>query len=282
MEEPLGARRLAAFCETWLSRLTPVDPLFTTLICLSQQWQNIDFEIGADSASRIFSAERRFPLLEKLDISISRHNVSVTSSEAPQLREVTIHPHNPHIQLPWHQLTLLCCYDVHSSLCVEILRNCPKLLDGTFSFARTDSSGLSSHDILKHNHLQRLDLSSTENSRTPLLVLDCLKIPGLTSLQLESPNLNPAILPADVSPLLSSISRSCELHSESLTQLGLRTTPDDVVECLKATSSLVCLRLSLSPYVPMDALSARSTGQLVSSPNWNPSTYFRPELRFTP
>ncbi|KAJ7685657.1 hypothetical protein DFH06DRAFT_1313945 [Mycena polygramma] len=166
--------------------------------------------------------------------------------------------------------------NVRSSSCLEILRNSPNLWDGTFSFAR-DSSDLPSSDILEHNHLQRLDLSSTEHIRAPLLVLNCLKIPGLKSLELEFPNLNhPAILPADISPFLSFVSRSCcELHT--LTLLYLRTTPDDLVECLKATSSLVCLRLSLSPDVPMDAVLAQSTGQVNFLPKLESLHIFFPQ-----
>ncbi|KAJ7685650.1 hypothetical protein DFH06DRAFT_1159054 [Mycena polygramma] len=270
-----GAPHDAAFCQMWLSRARgsplsiclrdtqrmPVDPLFTTVIGFSQQWQRIEFDIGPESASYIFPVGGKFPLLRSLDLSIADGYLSVSLSEAPRLREVTIYPHDPHIQLPWHQLDLLCCYEVHAPSCIEILRNSFNLLDGTFSFI--DDSSVLPTSILHHNHLQRLELGTyAEVGNAPLLILSCLKIPSLKDLTLKFPY-HSGTLPANVSLFLSFISQSCcQLHT--LTLAYVRTTPDELIECLKAAPSLVSLRLT--PYVVMDAVFAQLTGHAAFLP----------------
>ncbi|KAJ7685698.1 hypothetical protein DFH06DRAFT_1075279 [Mycena polygramma] len=270
--------------EMWLSRARatplsiclynipggPLDSLLKTVIGLSQQWQRIEFGyIRADSASYIFPADGRFPLLESLDISLDGH---VAFCEAPRLREVSIDPHNPQIQLPWHQLTIIRCYEVRNSSCFGILRKSSNLLDGMFTI-EGDSSGLPT-SILEHDHLRYLDLSADEEtSDAPLPILGCLKIPGLKNLTLGF-TCNIRILPTDMSPFLSFVSRSCcQLHT--LTLSYVRTTPDDLIECLKATPSLVYL--NLTPFVAVDSVFAQLTGQVAFLPKMRSFHAFFPD-----
>ncbi|KAJ7685696.1 hypothetical protein DFH06DRAFT_1159159 [Mycena polygramma] len=253
--------------EMWLSRAggsplsicsrgIPGGSLLRTLIRLSQQWRRIEvhWDMSVDSASDLFPADGRFPSLERLDISIAGH---LSLREAPRLREVSIYLHNPQIQLPWHQLTALRCYYLPGSSCLEILRKSPNLLDGTFSFTG-DLSGLPP-SILQHNNLQHLDLHTREQvGDAPLPILNCLRIPSLKSLTLKFPYY-PGTLPVDISPFRSFVSQSfCELSTLALSYI--QTTPDDLIECLKATPSLVCLKLV--PHVAIDIIFARLTGQI--------------------
>ncbi|KAJ6490706.1 hypothetical protein C8R47DRAFT_976980, partial [Mycena vitilis] len=106
----------AAFCQMWLSRAhgsplsiclrdsdtqrMPVDSLLATFVGFSQQWQRIEFDIRSDSARYTFPFGGKFPLLRSLDLSIGDDEVSVSLFEAPRLREATLYPYHPHIQLP--------------------------------------------------------------------------------------------------------------------------------------------------------------------------------------
>ncbi|KAJ7685686.1 hypothetical protein DFH06DRAFT_48889 [Mycena polygramma] len=242
----------------------PLGPLLETILELSQQWQMIEFEIDADLASYIFPLDERFPLLERLEIYIPDHPVSFCC-EAPKLHEVRIYyPHNPQIHLPWHQLTTLRCFRLPITFCPEILRKSSNLLD--VKFAVTCDSSVLPTSILQHDNLQHLNLSAIEEEvdNTPLLILilGCLKIPGLKSLVLDSPY-RTRLPTVSISPFLSFVSRSCcQLHT--LTLSHMRTTPDDLIECLKATPSLVCLKLT--PLVAMDGVFAQLTGQVAFLP----------------
>ncbi|KAJ6490735.1 hypothetical protein C8R47DRAFT_1123400 [Mycena vitilis] len=265
----------AVFYQMWLSRargsplsinlrdkqgipVGSLGPLLETIIELSQQWQMIEFEIGADLASYIFPLDGRFPLLRKLEMYIPNHSVSFCC-EAPKLRQLWIYPHNPQIQLPWHQLTKLRCFGLSVTSCPEILRKSSSLLDAKFAVA-CDSSVLPT-SILEHDNLLHLNLSAVgEEVDYPflILILGCLKIPGLKSLVLEYPY-HTRLPTGSISPFLPFVSRSrCELHT--LTLSYMRTTPDDLIQCLKGTPSLVCLNLTL--FVAVGGVFAQLTGHV--------------------
>ncbi|KAJ7685642.1 hypothetical protein DFH06DRAFT_48335 [Mycena polygramma] len=252
--------------ETWLSRAgdTPlslslplqedrsvdaglVDSLLKSIVGLSRQWQQIEINIGDAWARFISPAEMRFPSLEKLDIFVVLDNLSISFCEAPKLREVTIGRHSPRLQLPWSQLTKLRCDNVPIPSLLGILRDCSNLLDGN-SQVDVDPSALPL-SVLHHSCLQRLELGPVyQNSvmtRNVMPVLDCLKIHGLQSLTLKFPFYF-TIPTTDMSPFLSFISRSsCQLHA--LILAGVPTTSDALIECLKATPSLVHLKLTFRP-----------------------------------
>ncbi|KAJ7685641.1 hypothetical protein DFH06DRAFT_48289 [Mycena polygramma] len=261
------------FYQMWLSRAgaTPlslylqneddslsgvVDSPLKTIVGMSRQWREIEVDMGSTVASFIPPVETGYPLLEKLNIFVL-DDFPISFCEAPKLRDVSICQYSPQVQLPWHQLTKLDYNEVPISLCLEILRDSPSLLDCTFR-VEGDPSALPV-SMLEHSRLQRLELGGTINDPDPgptgnyLPILNCMKIPGLQSLTLKFPERSRRIPLMDISPYLAFMFRSsCQLHALDL--VSLPTTSDGLIECLKATPSLVHLELTLrSTHPPVDA-----------------------------
>ncbi|KAF7325392.1 F-box domain-containing protein [Mycena venus] len=160
--------------------LASVDPLLRTFVGLSRQWKNIEIDIGLDLACSIFPVDGDFPLLEHLSVSVHASDLSISFCEAPKLREVSILIYNPHIQVPWHQLTTFRTANISISGCIEILRNASNLLDGTFEVA--DDPPDVATPIVHHKSLQNLSLGAIidqDPNVNPMPVLNFLNIPGL-------------------------------------------------------------------------------------------------------
>ncbi|KAJ7685645.1 hypothetical protein DFH06DRAFT_1029461 [Mycena polygramma] len=228
-----------------------VDSLLKTIVGLSRQWRQIEVDMGESLANFISLAETKFPLLEKLELF--NPDAPISFCEAPKLHTVSIYRYSTHIQLPWHQLTTVCCYDVPIHSCLQILRDSPNLLDGDFQVQLEGNPSALPSSILQHNHLQRLELGTTyddlDANRNPMTILHCLKIPGLQNLTVDFFDLQ-LLPPTHISSFLSFVSRSsCQLHTLNLAYMP--TTPDALIECLKATPALVHLKLTLRPTYPV-------------------------------
>ncbi|KAJ7685639.1 hypothetical protein DFH06DRAFT_1029448 [Mycena polygramma] len=224
-----------------------VDSLLKGIVGLSRQWRQIEVDMGDALANFISPAENKFPLLERLDIMAVFTDLSISFCEAPKLREVTICRHSQGLKLPWHQLTKISCCEVPVSSCLQILRDSSNLLDGNFE-VRGDPSALPV-PILQHGCLRRLELSASyDDAGTPgniMAFLHCLETPGLQDLTLEFSD-GTSTFPADISLFLSFISgSSCQLRTLNLAYM--QASSHTLVECLKATPSLVYLQVTLTP-----------------------------------
>ncbi|KAJ6490695.1 hypothetical protein C8R47DRAFT_1272802 [Mycena vitilis] len=231
--------------------LEPIMSLLKTILGLSCQWQNIDLDIEEDLYHLVFPlASGNVPLLENLEITQSG-DISLSHHEAPKLRKFSIYVHSEQNRVPWHQLT-----------CLDILRDCPNLSQGSF-IVRGDPSTLpTGASVLHHGCLQSLALGAIfeEDDITaynPMPILSCLKIPGLQSFTMAFPGYSPA---ADISPLISFLSRS----STRLLSLGLACLPatkTDLIKCLQVTTALVSLKFEPTPLTSsMNAISVQLTG----------------------
>ncbi|KAJ7685712.1 hypothetical protein DFH06DRAFT_1289492 [Mycena polygramma] len=256
-----------------------IQPLLSTITGLSGQWRSIDLYLGEDLANFIFPTAEAFPLLEELRLSNFDHDLSTISlCDAPKLCSFSFY-YDPPNQLPWHQLTTLWCGFVSLSACLQILRDASNLLNGNFQ-VEDDPSTLPI-SIVQHSHLQNLELGAADQDEdrlfyNPMPLLKCFTIPSLKSLTLDFPwSRGVTIPPADTSPFLSFMSRSsCQLHTLSLSDMP--TTSDNLVECLKATPSLVHLKLTPVPIsADMDAVFAQCTGSVDFLPKLESfDTYF--------
>ncbi|KAJ6490750.1 hypothetical protein C8R47DRAFT_458400 [Mycena vitilis] len=200
------------------------------------------------------------PLLKCLTVP-SLNNLALDQGNKASLYGI-----NSHIgQLPLHQLTTLWCACVSLSSCVQLLRDASSLLHGTFQ-VEDDPSTLQAVSIVQHSRLQHLELGAADPDEdrlfyNPMPLLKCLTIPSLNNLALDFPwSRDIAIPPADISPFLSFVSRSsCQLHTLCLSDMP--TTSDELIECLKATPSLVHLKLTPVPTsADMNAVFAQCTG----------------------
>ncbi|KAJ7685663.1 hypothetical protein DFH06DRAFT_1463649 [Mycena polygramma] len=254
------------FWRTWLSRAGgtplsvilrssqhvpagPIDLLLKTVIGLSQQWRRIEFTIEVDLARFIFPLKGSFPLLETVDVFVLQDDLSISFSEAPKLRGATLHPYNPHMQVPWNQLTTLWSYRVNFSSCIQILRDSPNLVFACFQVEGNPPSR--PYTILHHSRLRKLQLGAVYKgpgvgrNHNPMPVLDHLKITTLRDFTLDFVNY-PELPPADISPFLSFISRAFANFTRS-------------------TSSIVHLKLTLTALpdlVDTDAVFAQFTHQV--------------------
>ncbi|KAJ7685699.1 hypothetical protein DFH06DRAFT_1463673 [Mycena polygramma] len=277
-------RGMVEMHQTWLSRAGttllllslheergvppgPVQPLLITIAGLTGQTRAIELDIGQDLANLIFPTAGSYALLEELDILCFVSELSLSFCDAPKLRKALLYGTNSHIgQLPLHQLTTLWCDCVSISSCVQLLRDASNLLHGTFQ-VEDDPSTLPIC-IVEHSRLQHLELGAADPDEdrlfyNPMPLLKCFKIPSLNNLTLDFPwSRSIAIPPADMSPFLSFVSRSsCQLHTLCLSDMP--TTSDDLIECLKATPSLVHLKLTPVPTsADMDAVFAQCTGRV--------------------
>ncbi|KAJ6531174.1 hypothetical protein B0H19DRAFT_1190686 [Mycena capillaripes] len=239
----------------------PIRLLLKQIVGLSQQWRNVEFDIGRDLAHFIFPIEGAFPLLEKFNLSVmSLGELPIFFYDTPNLRDVSVLRYSSQIRVPWHQLTTFCCQDIEIGSCLDILCHTSNLLDGTFYLRKGPPLPLIS--VLEHVHLHHLVLSAIDEdlpTTNPMPVLDFLKTPALKSLTLEFTNYD-GTQAIDFSPFLSFLSRSsARLHTLALSYMP--TTSDTLIECLKATSSLVVLKLTpVPPLFDLDAIFAHCTG----------------------
>ncbi|KAJ7685710.1 hypothetical protein DFH06DRAFT_49354 [Mycena polygramma] len=132
--------------------------LIRSIVELSGQWRSLELDAGQDVASLMFCTARTYTLLEDLNIS-SPDGLAISIFHAPKLREVLMTIDNPRIQLPWHQLTSLCCYGTSISSWLEILRQSPNLLEVKFQIEADREPFTLPSSVLQLDCLRSLSLS---------------------------------------------------------------------------------------------------------------------------
>ncbi|KAJ6490742.1 hypothetical protein C8R47DRAFT_1123413 [Mycena vitilis] len=240
----------------------PAELLLRTITGMSGQWRIVEFGLRRDTASFIFPRTGAHPLLEELWITDVPFELPISFCDAPKLRTVSTSLRYPEVQLPWHQLTKLHCWEVPVPSCLEILRDASSLLEADLQL--NGGPHVIPTSVLQHTRLQCLELVADEEAADIKHVLRWLKIPGLKYLALD---FTISEIPfTDVSPFLTFLS-SCQLHTFKLSFMPV--TSGTLVECLKATPSLVHLKIEpVHRVVHIDTIFAHFTG----------STDFLPEL----
>jgi hypothetical protein len=249
-------------CRTWLSRAGNVplslrtdnrlpddatNPLLETIIALSQQWQSVKFGWGVLPLPE----NGNYPFLEKLNIfSPPPNHPTLSFRDAPRLRDVLIPSYTPRIQLPWHQLTRFGTHSMDIKPCLELLRHASNLVEAHLSILPYGSSALP-NTVFPLPQLQFLNLSGASIAggaiAMPMTLLNCFKFPALKTLGLgfEFPRWDNL---TDISPFLLFASQSAfQLHTLVLSVIP--TSTDALIECLKATPSVIHLKLQISPRI---------------------------------
>jgi hypothetical protein len=283
---PESAALYVDFCRDWISRAgsTPlsfwlhanasdpaVDSLLQIISGVSQQWQNIDIR----DLPLSFPADRKYPLLEKLNLSPSSDHPVLSFCDAPRLRDVFISEYTTRIQLPWHQLTKFGTLSMRIEACLDLLRHASNLAEAHLRISPYGASALPD-TIFSLPQLHYLNLSvpwvddeyteMVEMPMMPMTLLKCLKTPALKALALGFEyTWNDDLV--DISPFLAFVSQS-SFHLHALTLSVIPTTTDALMDCLKATPSVIRLKLHISPsIVDMDPVFAEFTGHDKFLPN---------------
>ncbi|KAJ6502113.1 hypothetical protein C8R45DRAFT_975429 [Mycena sanguinolenta] len=262
------------FCRTWLSRAgtTPVSIEFEAWVGhkrvlalleviggLTQRWQRawLTFDPDLLKALRLPEAGK-FPFLEQLALSSSFSQLSLSFCDAPRLRDVHMVESTPQIRLPWHQLTSFETCTVLVPHFLQILGDAPNLVDGRFGIAGTLSSPQLPSIIVTLVHLQLLKLgNSCYGDPLPMATLNCLKAPALKDLALSFLH---GQANSDASPFLSFVSHSSfQLHTLALSLMPVTT--EDLIECLKATPTVVDLKLRVGVGIDVNAVLGQFTGR---------------------
>ncbi|KAJ7200080.1 hypothetical protein B0H12DRAFT_1244514 [Mycena haematopus] len=258
-------------CRVWLSRAqsTPLSlyfysfmpcgqPLLELVSGLAQQWQHI--EVGSDILFTL-PVHGNYPLLEKLRIFPPPLSHPVLRfHDAPRLRDVYIPTYTTRIQLPWQQLTTFRTDHIEIENCLEFFRHASNLVEARVIISAYHSSALPTDTIFPLLQLQTLNLGGeTHNGAMKMTVLKCLKTPALKTLALGSLR-SDGRLHYDTSPFLSFVSQSSfQLHTLMLSFVP--ATVDALIKCLKATPSVVHLKLQIRPFMTnMNKLFAKLTG----------------------
>ncbi|KAJ7311500.1 hypothetical protein DFH08DRAFT_943826 [Mycena albidolilacea] len=233
---PVSQALYVDLCHKWLARAqsTPLlisldmyfpaaaaNLLLDTVIGLSRQWQNI--ELG-ENLSYSLPVEENYPLLEQLCISPPPPDRPIVSfRDAPRLRDVFIPTHTPKIRLPWQQLKARLRISPYSS---------SALPDTVFPLPELHSLSLGG-GVWDPAAMEVL----------PMTLLKCLKAPALKNLVLGCHYFQRSNL-TDVSSFLSFVSQSAfQLHT--LTLSSIPASADALIECLKATPSVIDLSLQI-------------------------------------
>ncbi|KAJ6502017.1 hypothetical protein C8R45DRAFT_1190136 [Mycena sanguinolenta] len=253
-------------CCRWISRarsiplsisfdeyVTGGDPLLELICGLSHQWR--DIYLGEDLPQLSLPADRKYPFLEKLSISLPlSDHPTLVFHDAPRLHDVYIPSYTTKIQLPWHQLTKFRTYDIDIADCLELFRLASNLVEVHLETPTRDPSTLLDHDtIFTLPQLESLDLCGAYSpedffvSAGAMLIslLRFLKTPALKTLSLGSAYSGNTSL-HDISPFLSFAS-SLQLHTLKLSLVP--STTDAVIACLKATPSVIQLELRISDHI---------------------------------
>ncbi|KAJ7940155.1 hypothetical protein B0H13DRAFT_2174710 [Mycena leptocephala] len=156
------------------------------------------------------------------------------------------------MQLPWHQLTVFGTEDITVPSCLRILRHTSNLVEGDFRIRSSDEPSVFPDAILLLTQLQSLTLgvrSDDENDNTmPMTVLDYLKAPALKTLTLKYTPFSRRNA-SDISPFSAFVSRSPPFQLHTLVLSFVPTTTDTLIDCLKATPSLIHLDLRPSHFI---------------------------------
>ncbi|KAF8205687.1 hypothetical protein K438DRAFT_1964103 [Mycena galopus ATCC 62051] len=253
----------------WLSRArsTPLslcwhvyEPLgasFETISALSGQWQ--DVELSGALASLPINGN--YPLLEGLCVYPPYCTRPISSfCDAPKLRDVYIPSYAAMIWLPLHQLVSFRTNSVFIEDCLELLRNASNFVAARLGIQPYESSALPD-TIFPLHQLRSLTLSCNYETIDPMVsvaLLKCFKVPTFKTLALgfeydESNGCN-------ISPFLSLVSQShFQLHTLTLSLIP--TTANDLIKCLKATPTVVDLKLQISYHIlDLNPVLAQFTG----------------------
>ncbi|KAJ6502103.1 hypothetical protein C8R45DRAFT_609698 [Mycena sanguinolenta] len=260
------------FCRKWLSRarsaplhlsldtFMPGDSfrsLVELVIGLSEQWQDIELGEGIPLSS--LPVNGNYPFLENLCISPPPPDAPIISfCNAPRLHDVFIPFYTTRIQLPWNQLTSFGTNQLEIEVCLELFRHGSKLV---YSWIRIPPHNSSIPNVIfTLPRLRALDLGGTDGISMPITVLKCLKAPALETLALGFETSPRGCVLFDISPFLSFASQS-SFQLQTLTLSLIPSTTSALIECLKATPSVVHLNLQISRFIfDMDPLFIKLTG----------------------
>ncbi|KAJ7311470.1 hypothetical protein DFH08DRAFT_1087834 [Mycena albidolilacea] len=281
---PESAALYVDFCHEWLSRArsaplslqlyncaanpAAVNSLLEIISGLSQQWQNI--EIGGDLPSS-HPVDGKYPFLEKLNIFSPPDDHPILSfHHAPRLRDVFIPvEYTTRLQLPWHQLTKFGTEKMGIEACLDLFRHAPNLAEAYLRIAPYGASALPD-TIFSLPQLKSLNLGGAwadddddddveVGEIMPMTLLNCLKAPALKTLALGFEHVRTRNV-IDMSPFLSFVSQSA-FHLDALTLSCLPITMEALVECLKATPSVIHLKLLIpNRVINMNPVFAAFTG----------------------
>ncbi|KAJ6502114.1 hypothetical protein C8R45DRAFT_776809, partial [Mycena sanguinolenta] len=246
----------AEFCRTWLSRAgtTPlliefeayvederVLSLLEIIGGLAQQWRGVWLTLDSEltKALRLPKAGK-FPFLEHLALSSSFSELSLSFCDAPNLQDVCLGESTPQIRLPWHQLTSYETWTILVPRFLQILRDAPNLVRTRFGIEGPVSPASLPSIVIPLLHMHVLKLGNSDEDFLPMSILNCLKVPALKHLTLSFHDAQ--AFSSDATPFLSFVSRSSfRLHTLALSLMPVTT--EDLIECLKATPTVVDLKL---------------------------------------
>ncbi|KAJ7185622.1 hypothetical protein C8R46DRAFT_383373 [Mycena filopes] len=191
-----AAEDQAQVVSSWLSRSEPYPVSFTAVpsspgvvkevIRQCERWNAVELVVSEDNHF-LNEVRGRLPCLTKLFLCIDPAHFVEAFADAPKLTHVSLlatHPSaRPMIVLPWHQLTSLHCDGFGSAASVDMLRQCPALVDFRFQFLDTgllmEPSTLT--PVVVHDRVTSFKISTI---LIPL-VLQRLTLPSLRSLHCE-------------------------------------------------------------------------------------------------
>jgi hypothetical protein len=164
-----------------------------------------------------FPGDSKYPLLEKLVITSSLTGLPILR-DAPLLHDVFISTYAIKINLPVHQLTKFGTLETDIEACLELLRHASNFVDAHLRISPYDPSAL------------------------PNTIFSALKT---LALGFEHSVVGQLV---DISPFLSFVSQSSfQLNTLSLSCIP--ATTEALFECLKATPSVIHLKLQISPRI---------------------------------
>ncbi|KAJ7029336.1 hypothetical protein C8F04DRAFT_1043331 [Mycena alexandri] len=224
-----------------------IKSLILTIVELSGQWRNIEIQLFVRHGitALLFPIKGTLPRLEKLIIvGAQKLDNPISIADAPNLRCVSVRYH-PELRLPWHQLTTFRCdAGLDASSALKLIRDSPNLLDAAlFSYNIGTTPLALSLATSRHAHLECLTLAGFPGVQKDFTIFKYLEAPSLKTLRVLFKATG--FRPLDVSPFLYFLSQpSLRLHTLILSHLP--ATPADLITCLKATPSVVHLKLKLA------------------------------------
>jgi hypothetical protein len=127
----------------------------------------------------------RLPNLSELRLDFEAEDPFVVESftDAPQLKEVHFIAGSGSVVLPWHQLTGLTCHYCTDIECVDILRQCPALVECRLIAFDTDRSmdSIPSFSSIVQHHIMSFKIHGTSD----IYALRFLELPSLRVPELE-------------------------------------------------------------------------------------------------
>ncbi|KAF7363811.1 hypothetical protein MSAN_01039000 [Mycena sanguinolenta] len=251
-------------CRSWLSRarsvplslwvlsLVPEDILhsITDLVrSLSHQWREIS--LGAGVSLSIFPNEGTYPCLERVSLGSfppPAHAPMLSFRNAPRLCSVYFPRWTSRIELPWKQITKFDSGDIDIEDCLEVLHHLSNLVEVHVRIPIFDSF-VPPADTILLPQLQSLTLGAPYHHEEdhgpaaqtmPIALLACLKTPALKTLAFGTTLCNTSVCDMAPVPIILDI----------------------LLDCLKATPTVVDLRLQITLHIPnLNPLLVKITGQ---------------------